>query len=65
MNMISIIFSFKNEENNIPEIIRRIDGIFSKLDKWKYELVFVNDGSTDSSEKILTDNQKKVSDKNN
>ena len=59
MKIVSIIFSFKNEEKNIPELISRTNKIFEKLDGWKYELVFVNDASTDSSEKILEDFQKK------
>ena len=59
MKLISIIFSFKNEENNISELVKRTSEVFAKLEKWKYELVFVNDGSTDSSEKILTELQKK------
>jgi len=58
MKLISIIFSFKNEEKNLDELIKRIQTTFSKIDSYKYELIFVNDCSDDKSEKILLDLQK-------
>ena len=60
MKLISIVFSFKNEEKNIPELIERVVKVFSSLPNWSYELVFVNDNSTDKSEEILLKFQKKV-----
>ena len=58
MKLISIIFSFKNEEKNLDELIKRIQTTFSKIDSYKYELIFVNDCSDDKSERILLDLQK-------
>ena len=58
MKLISIIFSFKNEEKNLDELIKRIQTTFSKIDSYKYELIFVNDCSDDKSEKILLNLQK-------
>ena len=58
MKLISIIFSFKNEEKNLDELIKRIQTTFSKINSYKYELIFVNDCSDDKSEKILLDLQK-------
>ena len=58
MKLISIIFSFKNEEKNLNELIKRIEASFSKINDWKYELIFVNDCSEDKSEKILLNLQK-------
>ena len=58
MKKVSIIFSFRNEEKNIPELVTRTNKVFDKLNNWKYELVFVNDDSTDSSEKKLIELQK-------
>ena len=58
MKLISIIFSFKNEEKNLDELIQRIQTTFSKIDSYKYELIFVNDCSDDKSERILLDLQK-------
>ena len=58
MKLISIIFSFRNEEKNLVELIQRVKSTFKKIDNWNYELIFVNDNSTDNSEKILIDFQK-------
>jgi dolichol-phosphate mannosyltransferase len=58
MKLISIIFSFKNEEKNLNELIKRIETSFSKVNNWKYELIFVNDCSDDKSEEILLNLQK-------
>ena len=57
MKKVSIIFSFRNEEKNIPELVARTNKVFDKLNNWKYELVFVNDDSTDSSERVLSELQ--------
>jgi glycosyltransferase involved in cell wall biosynthesis len=58
MKLISIIFSFKNEETNLYELIKRIKSSLSVINNWKYELIFINDCSEDSSEEILIDLQK-------
>ena len=58
MKLLSIVFSFRNEEKNIPELIERISSTLKKLNNWKFELIFVNDDSDDNSEKILIDKQK-------
>ena len=53
MKKISIIFSFFNEEENIDELIKRTVNVLEKLKSYDYELIFVNDCSTDNSiEKI-------------
>ena len=57
INKASVILSFYNEENNIPELIKRLRNVFARLIKNKalesYELIFVNDNSTDGSERLL------------
>ena len=58
MKLISIVFSFKNEEKNLPELISRITKTLSEIKNWNYELIFVNDCSTDSSEEILIKSQR-------
>lgn len=54
---ISVVFSFWNEEENIPELLLRTRQAFvNLLDQGEvrgYELVFVNDASTDRSEALL------------
>jgi dolichol-phosphate mannosyltransferase len=55
MKLLSIIFSFKNEENNLEELINRVNNACSQLDKWSYEMLFVDDCSDDGSlEKLRT-----------
>ncbi len=58
MKLISFVFSFRNEEKNLENLIQRIDKAVKKTETWDYELVFVNDDSTDNSEKVLLDLQK-------
>ncbi len=53
MKLVSIVFSFRNEEKNLKELISRVDATFKKIENYKYELIFVNDDSNDDSEKIL------------
>ena len=58
MKLISLIFSFKNEEKNLDELVKRVHNTISKLNNYDYELIFVNDASDDNSEKILNNLQK-------
>ena len=57
MKLLSLIFSFRNEEQNLKELIKRLENTLNKLNGWSYEYIFVNDDSTDNSEKILTELQ--------
>lgn len=50
--MVSMIFSFRNEELVIPELIARVNAALSPL-PIDYEMVFVNDDSTDGSRALL------------
>jgi len=54
---ISIIIPVYNEESNIPSILTHLKNILSEtlLD---YELIVINDGSTDKTEPVLLDEQK-------
>ncbi|WP_312823621.1 glycosyltransferase family 2 protein [Epilithonimonas sp.] len=53
MKKISIIIPVHNEEGNIALIHQRIKTVFSKLQNYTFELIFVNDGSRDNSQTIL------------
>lgn len=53
--LISVVFSFRNEEDNIPELVNRVASVLSKIDATTYELIFVNDDSTDRSFELLAD----------
>ena len=50
--LISVVLSFRNESENLPELIRRLELVFAS-EPVGYELVFVNDASTDSSLDLL------------
>mgnify|MGYP003690819791 CR=1 FL=1 len=43
MKLLSIVFSFRNEEGNIKELIERINKSLNILKDWSYEIIFVND----------------------
>ena len=58
MKILSLVFSFYNEEKNLNKLIDRISTVITKLENWDYELIFVNDDSNDNSEKILIEKQK-------
>ena len=58
MKLISFVFSFRNEEKNLKSLIDRVHKSVQKTQNWDYELIFVNDDSTDNSENILLDLQK-------
>lgn len=49
---LSVVFSFRNEENVLDELIRRMRQTLDPLDL-EYELIFVNDASDDASLELL------------
>ena len=59
MKLISLVFSFRNEEKNLEELVNRVTTALQKVNNYSYELIFVNDSSEDSSERILENLQKK------
>lgn len=54
---LSVILSFRNEEENIPELVSRLHKAIRPL-KMNYEFIFVNDASTDNSLRLLYNMQK-------
>ena len=57
--MLSVVFSFRNEEENIPELVSRVSDVILGIEGINYEIIFVNDSSTDRSLEILSDLQNK------
>jgi dolichol-phosphate mannosyltransferase len=55
---VSVIFSFRNESGNLEELVRRTDRALKLANCASYELIFVNDDSSDNSENILLTLQK-------
>ncbi len=51
--LISFVLSFRNEEENIPELVRRVSTVAESLPDVQYEMIFVNDASTDRSVDLL------------
>ena len=51
---LSIVISLYNEEESLPELIQWIEKVMSQ-EGYKYEIIMVNDGSTDASWKIVKD----------
>ena len=49
---LSIVISLYNEEESLPELIRWIEEVMER-EGYKYEVIMVDDGSTDSSWKII------------
>jgi glycosyltransferase involved in cell wall biosynthesis len=49
---LSVIISFKNEEENIGELIERIQKTLDE-NNISYEIIFVDDKSSDNSKKII------------
>ena len=50
--MISIVITFRNEEDCLEELISRLKKVLDKINQ-SYEIIFVDDYSTDGSSKIL------------
>ena len=53
MKLVSFIFSFRNEEGNLKNLVERVDKSLQKTNGWKYEMIFINDDSSDQSEKLF------------
>ena len=56
--IISVVFSFRNEDSVLQELINRVENVFKKVE-YDYELIFVNDDSIDRSLEILEKNRKR------
>lgn len=51
--LLSIILPIYNEEKNIPLLYHELSLVLQQLHNYQYELLFINDGSSDSSQQIL------------
>ena len=56
---LSIIISLYNEEESLPELLRWIEEVMDR-ENFSYEVIMVDDGSTDNSWKLI----KELSEKN-
>ena len=53
--ILSIIIPVYNEERTVIEVLKKIKSNSSNL--FKYEIIVIDDGSTDQSKKLLEDNK--------
>ncbi len=53
MKKISIVIPAHNEENNVALIHSRIKEVFSRLENYRFEIIFVNDGSRDNTQQKI------------
>lgn len=56
--LLSVVFSFRNEEKNIPELVRQVSIAASGITHLDLEMIFVNDDSTDRSLELLMELRK-------
>ena len=59
LNLVSIIIPFYNEEDNLKKLVESLIKNTNKL-KYKFELIFVDDGSTDDSLNVIKSFKKKI-----
>lgn len=52
-NIISIVVPVYNEKDCLEELYRRTTAVMSSVEKYDYEIVFFDDGSTDNSRAII------------
>ncbi|MBW1936901.1 MAG: glycosyltransferase family 2 protein, partial [Deltaproteobacteria bacterium] len=50
---IAVVVPVFNEQENLRELYRRLRGVFEKLQDITWQVVYVNDGSNDSSIEIM------------
>lgn len=50
---ISIIVPAHNEEQNVPLIAAELVSVFATLPRYAYEIIFVNDGSRDNTQRAI------------
>ena len=50
---VSVVVPIYNEVQMVEEIYARVSAVFKKIDKYNYELVFFDDGSTDGTKEAV------------
>lgn len=53
MKTLSIVSACYNEEANVPELIRRVREVMAGLPAYQYELIFIDNASTDGTVTVL------------
>src|SRR4051812_9933642 len=53
MKRISVVSACYNEEQNVPELCSRIEAAFRDLPGYDYEIIFIDNSSTDKTVAVL------------
>src|SRR4051812_39103460 len=53
MKLISIVSACYNEEENVEEFINRVRKVFESLPEYRYEIIMIDNASTDRTRDIL------------
>jgi len=53
MKKITVIIPAYNEEESLGKLYERLSGVINKIDKYEFEMLFINDGSKDRTREIL------------
>lgn len=61
MKLITIIIPSYNEEDVLPHLIQRLSQVTDSINNYKFEFLFVNDGSTDATLDLIKDYKRKDS----
>lgn len=59
MKKVSIIIPAYNEEESIPHLMKRLNKLMDFMDKYEFEILFVNDGSKDKTVDLIKEYRKK------
>lgn len=53
MKTISVIIPVYNEQNTIIELLKKVNDEIIKLKNYKFEIIVINDGSTDKTDELI------------
>lgn len=53
MKLISVVSPCYNEEQNVEELYRRVKAVFEKIGKFRFEMIFIDNASTDGTVTVL------------
>ena len=51
--LVSIVVPAYNEASVLPEFYERVSGVLEKLDRYRWEIIFINDGSKDETQAVI------------